>query len=391
LAGGLDAPDAARYLPGLAAAAVIGRIGVTPSRVLIRSMRFRPVALASATGEVVYTAVATSLAASGWGGDAVIVGNIARASISTGLLIRAADWREWATPVPLRWARFVDMVRFGVPLMVEGIIHSASRYWDTFVIARIFGSSAAGVYSLAYNFADIPAVYVGEHVAGVLMPSMVNLPPARREQAFERATAMLALILFPLATGLGVVAEPLIALVLPAAWQGVAPLVSVLSALSVFRPITWVLSAYLQARGQTGRLMFLELANLVLLLGGIWVLSPLGLEWSAAAVGIAYGINAVAGVWLVSRNGLSVRRVALGFAQPLVACAAMVAGVLAARTMLEGAVPVGAQLAIEIAVGALVYVCVALVVCRATAHALIELARDLMWRRRAGEAREVAP
>lgn len=382
-ASALGAPAAAHYIPGFALAAVIRRFGAMPERVLTRSMRFRSVAVASAAGEVSYTIVAAALAASGWGGDAVVIGNIAQSSIATALLIRAAGWREWATPMRLRWARFARMLRFGVPLAVQLIAHAGSRYWGTLLIARLFGSAATGMYSLAYNFADIPAVYIGEQLALVLMPSMANLPPSRRAAALERATRLLALILFPLAIGLGLVAGPLIALALPTEWHGVAPLLTVLSALSVFRPITWTLSAYMEARAQTGRLMVLELVNLLLLLGGIWVLAPVGLVWSAAAVGIAYGIYAVAGVLVVSRSGLSAARLALGFVQPLVACAAMAFAVLALREFLSVAVPVWAQLAIEVVVGGFVYVNVALVVCRGAAQDLIALARDMISRRRA--------
>ncbi|MDB4957937.1 MAG: hypothetical protein JWO36_5506 [Myxococcales bacterium] len=378
VASALDAPQAARYIPGLALAAVIRRIGATPERVLTRSMQFRSVGLASAAGEVSYAVVATCLAANGWGGDAVVVGNIVQSSMATALLIRAAGWAAWATPVPLRWGRFADMLRFGVPLAVQLIAHSASRYWGTLAIVRIFGSAAAGVYSLAYNLADIPAIYIGEQLTLVLMPSLASLPPDRRAAAFERATRMLALILFPLAIGLGLVAKPLVALVLPANWQGVAPLLTVLSALSVSRPITCALSSYMEAREQTGQLMFLELANLVLLLGGTWALSGLGLTWSAGAVGIAFGIYAVAGVWLVARNGLSIRRLARGFVQPLAACGAMAVVVLTVRAMIEGTISIGAQLGTEIAVGALTYVLVASVVCRETARNLVELARDMM-------------
>jgi PST family polysaccharide transporter len=383
LASLLDAPRAAHYIPGLALAAIIRRFGAIPERVLTRSLQFRSVGLASAAGEVVYAVVATSLAASGWGGDAVIIGNIVQSSTATALLIRAAGWRSWATPTPLRWARFADMLRFGVPLAVQLLAHAATRFWGTLAVTGIFGAAAAGMYSLAYNLADLPAVYVGEQLALVLMPSMASLPPARRAQAFERATRLLALILFPLAIGLGLVAQPLIALVLPVSWQGVAPLLAVLSALSVFRPIVWAFSSYMEAREQTGRLMFLEIANLIVLLGGMWALSPLGLVWSATAVGIAFALYTFVGVWVVARNGLSAGRLALGMAQPLVACGAMGVAVLLVRAMTAGAVPLWAQLAIEIAVGGIVYVRIALIVCRGTAHDLIALARDLLDRRRA--------
>ena len=381
LARALAAPNIARYVPGLAIGGVIRRVGATPERVLARALRFRAIAIASAAAEVAYTLTATSLAARGWGGDAIVAGNLVQSSVAVALLVSAAGWRDWATPSPLRWARFVDMARFGVPLAVQGIAHSASRYWDTLLVGRVFGAEATGVYNLAYNLADIPAIYIGEQLALVLMPSLASLPPARRAHAFERSTRLLAIVLFPLAIGLGLVAKPLIALALPADWQGVAPVLVALSALSVFRPITWTLSAYMQAREQTARLMFLELPNLGLLLGGMWGLSPLGLVTSASAVGIAFGSYAIAGVCLVSRSGLSLRRVAAGFVQPLVACGVMAAGVMAVRLAIAGAVPIGAELAIESVVGIVVYTGAALVACHDTARDLIAVARDLLARR----------
>ncbi|MCW5805605.1 MAG: oligosaccharide flippase family protein, partial [Deltaproteobacteria bacterium] len=312
LAGLLDASGAAHYVPGLAAAAVIRRIGATPERVLTRGLRFRAVGLAAAAGEVTYSIVALACAARGWGGDAVVAGNVAQSTMATALLVRAAGWRAWATPARLRWSRFAHMMRFGVPLAVQGIAHSASRYWGTLLVTRLFGAGATGVYNLAYNLADVPAIYVGEQLALVLMPSLAGLPPERRARALERSAALLSLIIFPLAIGLGLVAQPLVATALSGAWQGVATLLTVLAALSVFRPITWVLSAYLESFGRTGRLMLLEIANLAVMLGAMWLLSPLGLAWSAAAIGASFGLYAVAGVWVATRDGgPSVRRLAL--------------------------------------------------------------------------------
>jgi lipopolysaccharide exporter len=381
----LDEPAAARSIRVFALAAVIRRFGAIPERVLSRSLRFRAVGLANALGDVAYAIAAVTLAAAGWGGDAIAAAHVAQSIVATALLIQAAGWRSWATPTRLRWSRFRDMLRFGVPLSVQLIAHSASRYWGTLVVTRIFGAAATGVYNLAYNLADVPAIYIGEQLALVLMPSIASLPPERRAPAFERATALLSLVIFPLAVGLGVIAKPLIAAVLPPTWQAVAPLLSVLSVLSVFRPITWVLSAYMEAQARTASLMFLELANLVLLLGGIWALSPLGLNWSAGAVGIAFGAYAVAGVWMISHKGPSLRRLALGFLQPLAACGVMTAAVLASRQMLAGTPP-ALELVAELGVGALAYIAAALLLCRAHARDLIALAIDLVRRRRAAPA-----
>ncbi|HET9626256.1 MAG TPA: oligosaccharide flippase family protein, partial [Kofleriaceae bacterium] len=231
-------------------------------------------------------------------------------------------------------------------------------------------------YNMAYNLADIPAIQVGEQLALVLMPSMASLPPERRPRALERSSALLSLIIFPLAVGLGLVAYPLIALILPDdAWQLVAPLLTVLACLSVFRPITWVLSAYLEAESKTNRLMALELAKIVLLVGGIAVLQPYGVRVASGAVGLAFGLSAIAGVVMVMRNGVSPRRLLMGFMQPLAACGVMAATVWAVR---NGLVAVGLGhpailLVMMILTGVVAYVLAAFALCRTTALDLLDL------------------
>jgi PST family polysaccharide transporter len=272
-----------------------------------------------------------------------------------------------------------------VPLGVQGIAHAASRYWDNLAISHFFGTGAVGAYNMAYNLADIPATQVGEQVSMVLMPSMAKLPPERRPAALERATALLSLIIFPLAIGLGLVAYPLIALILPSNdWQLVAPLLVVLACLSVFRPIMWVLSAYLEAESKTGRLMFLEVGKVALLIGGIVVLQRLGIQAASAAVGVAFGATAIAGIATAARAasedghpGPSPRRLLVAFFQPLAACAVMAAAALGARELLilAGFAHPGLQLAAMIATGAVAYVLAAFALCGKTARDLLQLVR----------------
>ena len=378
-----DAPRAAAYLPFVALALMIRRFGSIPERVLQRQMKFRAPGIAMFAGEAVYTATALSLAALGYGGWSIVYANIVQSCVVVAILIRAAGIASWATPTPLRWSRFADMLRYGVPLGVQGLAHGAARYWDNLTISHYFGPGPTGAYNMAYNLADIPAVQVGEQLALVLMPSMAELPRERRARALERSTALLSVIIFPLAVGLGLVAYPLIALILPSnEWQLVAPLLVVLACLSVFRPIVWVLSAYLEAESKTNRLMGLELAKLVLLVVGIIVLQRYGIRVAAGAVGASFGITAVAGVMLVLREGPSPRRLLAGFFQPLAACAVMAAAVYASHrglTAMAWTHP-AVQLAVMIVVGAAAYVLAALTICRATSRDLLDLLKQALKR-----------
>jgi PST family polysaccharide transporter len=360
----------------MALSVFIRRIGAMPERVLTQQMNFRPSGLALALGEASFTLTALPLAWAGWGGWSMVIANNVKSVVAVYILISASGWASWATPTRLYWSRIKDMLSFGVPLGVQGVAHMASRYWDNLAVSYYFGTAPLGAYNMAYNLADIPAVQVGEQIALVLLPSIASLPPHRRAAALERSTALLSLVIFPLAIGLGLVAYPLIAFILPSnAWQEVAPLLTVLACLSVFRPITWVLSAYLEAEAKTGRLMFLELAKVALLLVGIGLLAPYGLRIAAGAVGIAFGLTAIAGIAMVVREGPSPTRLAIGFLQPLAACAVMASTVWLTHLGLRaaGLHHHALYLVIEIVMGAIAYVGAALVICRDTSRDMLGL------------------
>lgn len=372
----VDAPNAAKFVPGMALAIFIRRLGAMPERMLTQQMKFRPSGMALALGELSFTATALPLAALGWGGWSMVIANIVKSIVAVVILVGAAGTSSWTTPTKLRLSRFKDMLSFGLPLGVQGIAHMASRYWDNLAISYYFGTGPLGAYNMAYNLADIPAVQVGEQIALVLLPSMAELPRFRRARALERSTALLSLVIFPLAIGLGLVAYPLIAWILPNnAWQEVAPLLAILACLSVFRPITWVLSAYMEAEHKTGRLMFLEIAKVGFILGGIGLLAPFGLHVAAIAVGLAFGLTALGGVAMVVRHGPSPKRLAAAFIQPLAACAVMAAAVWLTH---QGLAAIGVSrpsiyVVLEILVGALAYVVAAIVLCRETSKDLLQL------------------
>lgn len=372
----LGAPGAAGYVPWLALAFFIQRVRVVPERVLTRQMNFRPSGLALMVGEMAYAATAVGLAARGMGGFAIVIGNLVQSAVALAIIVRAAGVASWLTPVPLRRERIREMLRFGVPLGLQGIASQAARFWDRPMISYHLGAGAAGAYNMAYNLADIPAIQVGEQFALVLTPSMAELPRDRRAAALERSSRLMALIIFPLAIGLGLVASPLISLVLPHnEWQAVAPLLTVLACLSLFRPITWLLSSYFEAESKTNRLMFLELGKLGLLLGGIAILHPHGVRAAASAVGLAFGAAAAVGLLIVMREGPSPARLLAGFLRPLAACAAMALAVGAAHELLSlvGIEQAAIHLAAMIVAGAIAYVGAAFVVAREASLDLIRL------------------
>jgi lipopolysaccharide exporter len=369
----LDAPSAARFLPGLVVAGLLERFSFVPERLLVRDLRFGVLSAGRTVGDIAYSVGSVLLAAFGWGAMAIVAGNVARAVVRAAVFMGGVDRREWLYPRRLELGTTRKLFAFGLPLSVASLSAFASRRWDNLVIAGFYGPGPAGMYNLAYNLADVPAIQVGEQIGDVLFPSFSRLPPERRQQALLRSMTLLALVVFPLAVGLGAVAPTLVSLLFDERWAAVGPMLMLLSALSITRPIGWTVASYLQAQRLTKTVMLLEILKAVAVVVSVLTLGRLGVLWACGAVGIAFALHTFASLWAVERcDGLPLRRSLAYLAGPLAACVPMTLAVLGARNLgaTLGAGPL-LLLTAETAAGAIAYLAAALLFARGASRDLV--------------------
>jgi PST family polysaccharide transporter len=191
------------------------------------------------------------------------------------------------------------------------------------------------------------------------------MDPAHRPDALVRSMTLLAIVVFPLAVGLGTVAPTLVATIFDARWRPVAPMLVLLSALSVARPVGWMVESYLQARQKPRLIFWLEGFKVIALVLFIVTFGRVGPLWTCVAVGVAFAAHALACLWVVREiDGVPLRRSLGGLLPALVACAPMVVAVLAARHLLAryGGSTTGVALGVEVFAGASSYVVAALIV-----------------------------
>jgi lipopolysaccharide exporter len=385
LAHWMKAPALGHYLPGLALAVFLDRVALIPERLLVRGMQFRVIGLSRTAGELAYTTLSVGLAIGGLGGMAVVYANIVRSLLRLVVVLAVVPRADWLTPSPLSLATIRELLRFGLPFSLGASAGQASRKLDNLLVSSFFGAATAGVYNMAYNVADVPAVQVGEQIGDVLFPSFAHMDLERRKTALVRSSALLGLVVSPLAVGLGAIAPTLVRAFLRPEWAELGPMLTVLSVLSVTRPLGWTISAYLQARDRTTLMMYLEGFKLVCLVGFMFAFRLLGALWVCGAVGIAFSVHAIASVYVVHRlDAIPFFALLWRPVPPLVACVPMVAAVLAVRGAMQraGLEQPFFDVAIELTVGALTYVASALLVARAAAADLFGLVGGAVRERR---------
>lgn len=361
----VNAPDAIAFLPGMVAALAILRIAEIPERILNRELRFRRVALGGSGGEFVFTGTALSLAALGWGGQAIVVANVVRSVFRLLFFSTGVDSAAWLRRGPWDRKQVFAILGFAFPLQLAALAATATAKGSGLAVSVMFGPAAMGLYTLAFNLAQIPADNIGESLADVLLPSFARLEPGKRQEALARSMPLVALLVFPLAVGLGVEAHPLVTTFFNPRWQPMAPLLTVLAVLGVVYPMGAAVQAFLKASGRPKAVLAFHTAHVLLLLLFVTTLGRLGLTWAAVAPGLAGACYAMLALSYVGRvEAVPARKALAGIARVIVACLGMAAAVLIFRQIHGHGKRHGSFgfLAAEIGLGVLAYLAMAFLV-----------------------------
>jgi PST family polysaccharide transporter len=377
----VEAPNLDRFMPVFVGSVLLDRVTFLPERMLIRKLRFRWLSLARAAGELTYTGVSLTLAVLGVGAMAIAWGNLARSVLRFVAIVPAVQWREWLEPHRLRLATMFKIVAYGVNVSVASIATFAMRRWDNLLVSRYFGPAAMGAYNYAYNLADTPAVAIGEPMSDVVGASFPHADPHRRAAALVQSCTMVSLIMFPLAFGLGAVAETVVQAFFNQKWAGVGTMLVYLSVLSAPRPMAHILHSYFFSCQRPRVVLYLEWAALTAIIVSIATIGRLGIDWTCGAVGSVFVLRTLAAFWTAQYlDKIPMRSFLVPLLRPLLACVAMVAAILAARPALLGLSP-AIRLVAEVGVGAVVYGIGALLIFRPAAREFFGLLRTALVRR----------
>lgn len=237
-----------------------------------RRMDYRPIVALEAMGKLTSLVVSVVVAwctGSYW---AIAVGTIA-----TPLTIAVASHIAFRYRPRLslaEWSAFSAFVRWST---INQLVGAMNWQIDQLMLGRMVSRQDLGRFSMASNLASLPTQVI---IVQLLNPltvafSLIHDNPARLKDAYRASAAMIVCIGLPVLIGLGLVADPLIRLVLGEKWTVISPIVSFM-ALSII-PSLFVspLSPLLMALNRTQALFPIALSELLfkmpILLVAIWL------------------------------------------------------------------------------------------------------------------------
>lgn len=128
-----------------------------------------------------------------------------------------------------------ELMSFSVWLLANNAIGFANTRFPHFVIGRVIGSSALGMYTLSNEISSLPTSELLAPINRAIFPGFVKIAHdhAQLRDAILDVMAAMTLVAAPAAFGIAAVAEPLVYVVLSAKWADAVPLIRILGFLGV--------------------------------------------------------------------------------------------------------------------------------------------------------------
>jgi len=198
------------------------------------------------------------------------------------------------------WKRAKTYALYGLPISLSLILSHAVATSDRFLIAWILGDASVGVYSAGYALADrtidVLFIWIGLAAAPLAITALEQGGRVKAREAARRNAMMMALVGAPAAIGLGLVADPLAAVMTGEAFRDQAsriiPWIAISGFLNGFM-VYYLHEAFILAK-RTRIIPLVMIAPAVLNVALNLILLPrMGVMGAVVATVAAYGLGAV--------------------------------------------------------------------------------------------------
>lgn len=301
IATALGAPDADQMLRLAALTLPFTAAGGVQMALMHRNLDFRRRMLPDAGGMLLGAITTVSLAATGTGPTALVLGLLCTA-VAQPILAAVAGARirpTWDQEAAAEAARWIAVVGPGALIAVLLI------NVDYLALGHVLGPEAVGGYSLAFRIAWVPYIMVAVVLGGVLFPICADLirNGRRDELPSQRFTVATLVITGGLYVTVALLSDAIV--ILGEQWASAAKTLALLCGYGLGLSLLHVWYQVIRAAGHARQYLALEAAHLVTLLTALAFTTRHGAE-AVATTQLAVVWLLVPVTWLVlARNGLA--------------------------------------------------------------------------------------
>jgi lipopolysaccharide exporter len=288
---------------------------------------------------------------------ALVAGILATSVVRVALSFTMHGYRPRIT-----FAAWRELMHFSKWLMLNNVCAFFFSRSDTFVLGKIAGAQAVGIYSIGFEIANLVSANMLAPIRRAIFPGFAKVSDNLESLSkyFIDVLAIVMLIGTPATVGIALVAGPLVRIMLGEQWLGAIPVIQVLSISSLLTMLSAGTGPLFLAKARPHYVMWMlggsSLLMVPLLVVGVDYAGPVGAAW---AVAIANAAGIALDAWLVLRLlHLRKRRALAAIWRPLAAVLVMAFAVIELRAFWpdpETMTGWSALLAASVTVGVIVY------------------------------------
>jgi lipopolysaccharide exporter len=314
----MGAPEATAVVAVLSWTLVLTSAGVVPYALLQRGFQQRRLFGSSVADFTVGTTVAIALILLGMGPIALAIGRLAGQTIATTAQFLLARVRP-------RFGFDRSIARsslgLGVPLAGANVLSWALLNVDNVVIAHVAGTTALGLYVLAFNVSSWPMSAIGQAVRSVSLAGFSRTAHDATDRGFTRAMSLTWAAALLAGTMLAALAHPLVLALYGSRWSASGAVLAALGLFGALRVALDLIATYLVARGAARPVLYVQVLWSAALIPAVVVATRAngiaGAGWAHVAVAALLILPAYAVA--LARVGLPVRALVRSMWPPTVA------------------------------------------------------------------------
>jgi O-antigen/teichoic acid export membrane protein len=300
IAGIFDEPRATRILQALAIRPLLEAGASIKMADLMRDLKFRPMTVAKLSEGVLNTIVAILLAGR-YGVWALVFGALVGA---VGYLIVSYMLAPHLPRLFFDFKSMRPLIRFGRWIFFSGLIAVCGGMILKIVISRELGAVQLGLYFLAARLAFLPAEVATKVAGHVAFPLYARLQADRgqSERAFRAMLTGMSALLLPICLMIIVLAPSFVEHVLGPRWAGTAPVIQILTLVSVVGMLGEATGPIFKGLGQPHKVTVIEAVQSFLIVAFVWGLANrYGLVGAVLAWFPAIGVSQVISVVFIRK------------------------------------------------------------------------------------------
>jgi len=298
-----------------------------------KALNFKPVTLIESFA--VLAGIMTGIGAALYG---LGVYSLVAQTLTTSLVTVTLLWfiSKWRPLLHFSWQDIQTIWEYTANLSAFNLVNYFARNADNFLIGKFLGSSALGVYSLAYSIMLYPIQNISRVLLRILFPAFSQIKDDNKKfkKAYLRAIFFIALVSFPIMAGLIVTADLLVEVLFGDKWANLSTILMLLAPVGIIQSIGTTNGSIYMAKGNTALLLKIGIVSTIVtvlffipgvmygvegvalsyLLSNLVMLYPVfKLSWSQIGLSLSEGIETIgplllitllmsAGVFLVGRG-----------------------------------------------------------------------------------------